>query len=101
MSKRRIVLLSVFAAAVLGAMLVVPRLVVLVQVGSGYTAKQMCSCRFVSERTPESCDQELEALAKALVRYDVTDDRVHAATLGLADATARYDEGFGCVLDDE
>lgn len=100
MSKRRIVSLVILLVVATVACVLLGRLWILIEVGSGYTAKQVCSCVYVSKRTEDSCARELEDLAKKLVRYEVKDGRVHAATLGMADRTARYDEGFGCVLDD-
>lgn len=77
-----------------------PRVVTLVTVGAGYTAKQVCSCVYVSGRSPEACAREPEQPADTLVKWTAKDGKVTASTLGLAHATARYDEGFGCVLDD-
>jgi hypothetical protein len=96
-------LLIISGAVVLLASLGVvvgPRLVTLVTVGAGYTAKQVCSCLYVSGRSVESCAREPESPADTLVKWSAGEGRVRASTLGLAQATARYDEGFGCVLED-
>ncbi len=77
-----------------------PRLVTLVTVGAGYTAKQVCSCLYVSRRSLESCTREPESPADILVKWTASEGRVRASTLGLAHATARYDAGFGCVLEE-
>ncbi len=99
MKKSLIISLVVVLFAAAGV-LVGPRFVTLVTVGAGYTAKQICSCLYVSGRSPESCAREPESPADTLVKWTAGEGRVHASTLGLAHATARYDEGFGCVLED-
>lgn len=100
MKKSRVILLGVIVLlAVVGAM-VGPRVVTLVTVGAGYTAKQVCSCVYVSGRSIEACAKEPEQPADTLVKWTAANGKVTASTLGLAHATARYDEGFGCVLED-
>lgn len=97
---KKLVILAAIAVVGTVAAVAGPRLVTLVTVGAGYTAKQMCSCLYVSGRSHESCAREPESPADTLVKWTAADGRVRASTLGLAHATARYDEGFGCVLED-
>ncbi len=100
MKKSRVIMLGVIVLLAALGVVVAPRLVTLVTVGAGYTAKQVCSCVYVSGRSLEACAREPEQPADTLVSWTAKDGRVHASTLGLAHATARYDEGFGCVLED-
>lgn len=89
-------------AALLAVLAVVAgrHFVTLVRVGAGYTAKQMCSCLYVSQRNEAACHGELEAPADKLVSWTAKEGEVRASTLGLSHATARYEPGFGCVLED-
>ena len=68
-------------------------------VGSGYTAQQTCACLFVSRRTLDSCMTDLEPLARKLIKVDVGTNEVTAHSfLRLKSATAKYETGFGCSL---
>jgi hypothetical protein len=100
MRKSLIVSLAIVAALIVAGVVYGPRLQILVTVGAGYTAKQVCSCLYVAGRSAESCAREPESPADTLVKWTADGHKVHASTLGLAHATARYDEGFGCVLED-
>ena len=76
------------------------------KIATAYAAKQICSCRFVSERKLESCKtdftQDIGALAISETHIDATgraDQSVSASALGgLISATAAYEPGLGCVL---
>ena len=75
-------------------------------VASAYAAKQICSCRFVSEREMESCmtdfTQDISALTITETYIDPTgrtDQSVTASALGgIIAAKATYEPGLGCVL---
>jgi len=70
----------------------------LAQIGSGYAAEQTCACLFVSGRSLESCRADLDPLAQWLVSVRPGPREVTATCLGVATATARYEKGFGCTL---
>jgi hypothetical protein len=72
----------------------------LAHIGVGYTAQQTCACLFVSKRSLESCQAELDPMARKLVSLKPGAQEVTARSLGLAHATARYQPGFGCSLQD-
>lgn len=74
------------------------RLSDLARIGAGYTAQQTCSCLFISRRPQAECQKDLDPLARKLVRVQATADAVTARAMGVARATARYQEGFGCSL---
>lgn len=68
---------------------------------TGYTAKETCSCVFVMEQSEEFCRQWTRAApAIAVAHVDREARVVHASALALWDATARFvDDRRGCVLD--
>jgi len=68
---------------------------------SGFGAKQMCSCMFVSGRTKESIDtSELGDIPFTLGTYkpDMKDSSVTGSVWGMARKKAIYRKGIGCTL---
>lgn len=68
---------------------------------SGFGAKQMCSCMFVSGRTEQSVDTgELTAFPLNLGSYKVNiqDSSVTGSVLGFAKKKAIYRKGIGCTV---
>jgi len=68
---------------------------------SGYDAKQMCSCVFVSERDKTDIDSsELSEYPfnMATTKIDITDSSVTASIWGFATKKAVYRKGVGCTL---
>ncbi|UII30863.1 beta-lactamase family protein [Fulvivirga ulvae] len=68
---------------------------------SGYGAKNLCSCTYVSGRTPESViKNELGAFPLSLgtFRIDQSDSSAHGEVFGLAAKKAIYRKGLGCTL---
>src|SRR6476660_5009950 len=68
---------------------------------SGFGAKQMCSCMFVSGRTKESIDTgELGDIPFILGTYkpDLKDSSVTGNVWGMAKRKAIYRKGIGCTL---
>ena len=78
------------------------RLPTMAGLGPGYSAEICCACVFISGRTLESCREDLDSLARKLVSIDVepASSSVTAHTLGLVRRTARYRDGYGCVLEE-
>ena len=70
----------------------------LLAAGAGYSAQQTCACLWVSGRTLESCQTDLDPLARRLVSIRVGTDEVTASGFGIATATSAYEKGFGCSL---
>ncbi len=76
------------------------------KVASAYAAKQICSCRFVSQREMESCKtdftQDISALTISESYIDATgrtDQSVTASVLGgLISEKATFEPGLGCAL---
>lgn len=86
--------------------------VALGNVGSAYAAKQICSCRFVSEREMESCKadftpdireslEQLTILESYIDATGRTDQSITVSALGgVISAKATFQPGLGCVLQD-
>jgi hypothetical protein len=68
-------------------------------IGSGYAAQQTCACMFVSGRAFENCQVDLEPLARKLISIKPGDAEVTASAWPIASATARYQKGLGCSLE--
>lgn len=71
------------------------------QLISGYTAKELCSCLFVMEMDEPYCRAWTKASpAVADARIDLEKKTVEAGALLFWGRTARYvDADFGCVLE--
>lgn len=77
------------------------------QVASAYAAKQICSCRFISERPLEACKQDFTQDISQLDISVVTENidgqvarqSVVASALGIISAEAVHRPDFGCVLE--
>jgi hypothetical protein len=69
-------------------------------VGAAYGARITCSCRYVEGRSPGSCKGDTEPGMEIVT---LSDDPQAKAVTGsvpmMAKRTARYKEGFGCLLD--
>jgi hypothetical protein len=72
----------------------------LAYIGAGYTAEQTCACLFVSHRSAESCNGDLEPMARWFVSITPGTDTVTARSFLIARATARYQKDVGCSLQD-
>ena len=68
---------------------------------TGYTAKEMCSCLFVMERPEDFCRAWTKANpAIASAQVDLEAKVVRSSALSFWDATARFvDDRTGCVLE--
>ena len=66
-------------------------------VGTGYVAKYVCSCHFVSQRDANACKADLGPDMDAInMQVDKAAQSVTASVPVLAAATARHQSGFGC-----
>ncbi|GJM33385.1 MAG: serine hydrolase [Saprospiraceae bacterium] len=70
-------------------------------IGTGYVAKNLCSCVFVAERDAETSisddlDFSLLPYAKSMVNYE--EKSVMSSLWGMATNKAIYREGLGCTL---
>ena len=70
------------------------------ELGAGYLAHVVCSCRYVGNRDMASCDTDREPGTEIVtVTEDSKRRRITASVPLLASRTARYDPEFGCALD--
>jgi hypothetical protein len=68
--------------------------------GVGYIAHVVCSCRYVGNRDMASCKTDFEPGTEIVRVEDDTDNRrITASVPWLARRTASYDPEYGCSLD--
>jgi hypothetical protein len=68
--------------------------------GTGYGAKNACSCRHISGRPLESCaDDFVPGMELVFLSEDEAQKSVTASVPLVASQTARYRDGYGCVLE--
>jgi hypothetical protein len=69
-------------------------------IASAYSARVACSCRFVAGRSLDDCAKDKLAGMEAVTLRDNTETKSVTARFPLvAEATATYREGYGCVLE--
>jgi hypothetical protein len=69
-------------------------------IASAYSARVACSCRFVGGRSLEDCGKDkLAGMEAVTLVEDVETKSVTARFPLVAEATATYREGYGCVLE--
>ena len=69
-------------------------------IGTGYGAKYVCGCLFVSQIGEDTCRADLgEEMASISLSVDRTAQTVTAWVPLIATAVARHESGFGCTLD--
>lgn len=73
----------------------------LLELGSGFAAKEVCTCVFVAGHEKTFCKELVRVKPNvARFRIDRADQEVRARALGLAPKTARYQgPGLGCALE--
>jgi hypothetical protein len=70
------------------------------EVGTAYGAKNACSCRYLAGRELGSCsDDFLPGMEAVFLSEDEEEQAVTAYVPLIASNTARYHQGFGCMLD--
>jgi len=70
------------------------------ETGTAYAARVACSCRFVAGRSLEDCEKDkLSGMELVALRDDSEARSVTATFPMLAETTATYREGYGCVLE--
>lgn len=68
--------------------------------GTAYGARVACSCRHVAGRSLEDCAKDkLAGMELIRLSDDEAAKSVTASVPLIAEATARYRRGYGCVLD--
>lgn len=70
-------------------------------IATGYAAKQLCSCMYVSGRTLDACVADYPEDARRNVTVAAEGEMVRASVLfGAISAEAVYEEGYGCRIVD-
>ncbi len=70
------------------------------EVSTAYSARVACSCRFVAGRSLEDCEKDKLAGMEIVTLVDDVDAKSVTARFPLvADTTASFREGYGCVLE--
>jgi hypothetical protein len=68
--------------------------------GAAFGARMACSCRYVAGRPIGDCEKDFEPGMEAVFLSDDPENKsVTARVPLLSSATARYREGYGCLLD--
>jgi hypothetical protein len=68
-------------------------------IGTGYVAKQTCSCMFVVGRTAQACSTDYDPKTVQLLKVQPAASSVTVSALGgLLSAKAEFEEGWGCHL---
>jgi hypothetical protein len=91
---------GVAAAAVCAGAVYGPPLYARVRVGTGYLAKQMCSCVHVARRDFAACRRDMPASMDRLEVEPLPDGSgMRARLFGLAERVATRDPAAGCTLE--
>lgn len=91
-----VVLAVLLAAAVAYAIRMKPT----IELGVGYGAHVICSCRYIGGRDMESCYNDYEPGMEAISMTENEDEkRITASVPLLASRSAQFREGLGCVLE--
>lgn len=70
------------------------------ETGAAFGARTACSCRYLAGRGLDDCKKDFEPGMEAVfVSEDEEEKSVTAWVPLLASETARYREGYGCVLE--
>ena len=99
---KRVTVLAVVAVAVslFGAQRARAREANLLEVLTGFSSKEACSCVFLAEQSDDYCSAygQSAGLPPTVVVIDHANKRV-TSSLGAVSRTARFTEGEGCVKD--
>jgi len=68
------------------------------QIATAYSAKQICSCRFVAGREMSSCQNDFTLDISQLNISESGQTILSKAPLGMAHSKARYSPTLGCSL---
>lgn len=69
------------------------------QTGAAYSARIVCSCRYIGGRGLEDCEKDLEPGMEVVSLSEAAQaKRIDATVPLMASESAEFREGFGCVL---
>lgn len=94
------VFLTLLAVGGCGALLFGDSIAGYAAAGTGYGARNACSCRYISGRPLGDCREDFVPGMEAVLLTQDEDRRSVTAYIPLLHSeTARFREGFGCVLE--
>lgn len=98
-SKVKWVLLVLAVLIVAGLIYAWPAMRAYSQTGAAYSARIVCSCRYIGGRGLDDCEKDLEPGMEVVSLSEAADTKRIDATVPLmARESAEFREGFGCVL---
>lgn len=98
-SRARWVLLGLGVLLVAGLIYAWPMMRAYSQTGAAYSARVVCSCRYIGGRALGDCEKDLEPGMEIVSLSEAADTkRIDATVPFMADESAEYREGYGCVL---
>ncbi|MFC3712500.1 hypothetical protein ACFOMD_07965 [Sphingoaurantiacus capsulatus] len=72
------------------------------EVGVGYGARTACACRYLGNRSLDSCKTDFEpGMEMVRLSEDPAAKRITATVPLIASRSATYAEGYGCTLNDD
>lgn len=71
---------------------------IFVDLATHFTAKQTCSCLYVSQRSIQSCLKDLPSESVESLKIVTTKTGVKVSAFGLVNAEAVHKPGLGCQL---
>lgn len=93
------VLLALAVLLVVGIVYALPTMRAYSQTGAAYSARVVCSCRFIGGRALGDCEKDLEPGMEIVSLSEAADTkRIDATVPLLASESAEYRAGWGCVL---
>ncbi|MFN3473085.1 MAG: hypothetical protein ACK4ZW_03470 [Blastomonas sp.] len=98
-SKFKWVLLVIAAMIVAALIYAWPAMRAYSQTGAAYSARIVCSCRYIGGRGLEDCEKDLEPGMEVVSLSEAAQaKRIDATVPLMASESAEFREGFGCVL---
>lgn len=72
------------------------------EAGSAYAARITCSCRYVQERSAQSCERDVEEDGSLVSLTELPDEKAIIGSVPLLGrAKAQFRPGYGCVMQPE
>lgn len=97
--KARWVLVALALMLVAGIVYAWPMMKAYSRTGAAYSARVVCSCRFIGGRGLEDCEKDLEPGMEIVSLSEAANaKRIDASVPLLAGESAEFREGYGCVL---
>jgi hypothetical protein len=98
-SRLKWILLALAVFLVIALAWLWPTLQAYSQTGAAYSARVVCSCRYIGGRSLGDCEKDLEPGMEVVSLSEAADaKRIDANVPLMANESAEYREGYGCVL---